>query len=81
MLNPGWKVKGGWKNWFLAIASTVMQVLATVLKWFMPNLAFPELDMKSDLENRLYEYFLKHGYDSTAASSTANDIAKGIVDG
>jgi len=45
--------------------------------WFMPNLAFSEMDMKSDLESRLY--FLKQGYDS--ATATANDIANRIVDG
>jgi len=57
-----------------------MQVLTSVLKWFMPQ-AFEELDMKSDLGNQFYEYSLKPGYDSAYAYATANGIAKGIVNG
>jgi len=44
-----------------------MRIVSKVLCWLIPGLSVPLLDVRSDLEKGLHDYFIKQGYDSNTA--------------
>jgi len=79
MLVPGWKVKGGWKTWFVQVFSMIKKILSVFFPFFGGLFGEQqETENVPDLRQRLFNYFCKQGYDAETSRSLANDIANSI---